>query len=194
MNLCQAVAGLPQMKDPAQEVELRPGLNQPKRRSFNRRRSDTRRSFGMQAKPPPQAASSRSTSLTRSLRWNGLLSTEASLGASLSGLSATRGKAGDEHHLEVRIELGGAPCQLDAVHFGHDDIAEQQRERLLAQPLIGRFAVVERNHLVAGVLQRAASGTGACRYRLPPEGYVSSLPELRRPARTGARRCLIEFC
>src|SRR5690606_2838496 len=37
----------------------------------------------------PQAASSRSTSPTRSFRWKGLESTEASLGASLSGLSAT---------------------------------------------------------------------------------------------------------
>ena len=36
------------------------------------------------------------------------------------------------------IELGRAAGELDAVHFGHHDIGEQELERLLAQPLVGR--------------------------------------------------------
>ena len=80
--------------------------------------------------------------------------TLASFGRLGIGVERHGGKAGDEHHLEVRIELGGAARQFDAVHLRHDDVGQQQRERLLAQPLIGASAIVEGDDVVAGVLQR----------------------------------------
>ena len=70
------------------------------------------------------------------------------------GIERDRGKTGDEHDLDVGIELGGAAREFDAVHLRHDDIGEQQLERLLAQTLIGGKAVVVGHDLVAGVLQR----------------------------------------
>src|SRR5215472_12858049 len=70
------------------------------------------------------------------------------------GIKRHRGKAGDEHDLDVGVELGGAARELDAVHLGHHDVGEQQLERLLAQPLVGRPAVVVGNDIEAGILQR----------------------------------------
>src|SRR3954464_12502859 len=52
-----------------------------------------------------------------------------------------RGDARDEHDLDVGVELGRAPGELDAVHLGHDDVGEEKLERLLAQAVIGREAV-----------------------------------------------------
>ena len=49
------------------------------------------------------------------------------------------------------MDVGGAAGQLDAVHLGHDDIGEEQRERLLAQAVEGLAAVGEARHLVAGL-------------------------------------------
>ena len=63
-------------------------------------------------------------------------------------------KTGDEHDLEVRIELGGPAGQFDAVHFGHDDVGQQQREGFLTQAIIGAGAIVEGADLVAGFFQR----------------------------------------
>ena len=82
------------------------------------------------------------TSLTRSRRWIGLDSTLACFGAAEIRVERHRGKAGDEHDLDVGIEFGGAAGELDAVHFRHHDIGEQELERFLAQPLIGGQAVV----------------------------------------------------
>ncbi|CAH1669887.1 hypothetical protein BOSEA31B_13485 [Hyphomicrobiales bacterium] len=69
------------------------------------------------------------------------------------GVERHGGEAGDEHHLDVGIELGGAPRQLDAVHLRHDDIGQQELERLLAETIIGRQAVVEGSDVVARILQ-----------------------------------------
>ena len=65
------------------------------------------------------------------------------------------GKAGDEHDLEVGIELAGALGQLDAVHQRHHNVGEQERERLLAELLVGILAIGERRNVVAGSGQRA---------------------------------------
>ena len=78
----------------------------------------------------------------------------ACLGALGVGIERDRGKPGDEHDLDIGIEFGGAARQLDAVHLRHDDIGQQQFERLFAQPLIGRQAVVVGHDLEAGILQR----------------------------------------
>jgi hypothetical protein len=129
----------------------------------------------------------RSTSpCTRSLRWNGLEQHRRILGRLRCRVERYCGKSGDEHHLEVGIELGGAPRQLDPVHLRHHDIAEQQRERLLAQPLVGRAAIVERDHVVAGLSSAPGLGTGACRYRL--RRAESSLPFRASPVQPGMRR------
>ena len=101
-----------------------------------------------------QAASIFCTSLTRSRRCTGFDSTLACLGACEIGVQRDGGKAGDEHDLDVGIELGGAAREFDAVHFRHHDIGEQQFERLFAQPLIGRKPVVVGHDVEAGILQR----------------------------------------
>ena len=76
------------------------------------------------------------------------------LGRGGIGVERDRGEAGDEHDLDVGVELGGAAGKLDAVHLGHHDIGEQKLERLLAQPLIGRQPVVIGGHVESGILQR----------------------------------------
>ncbi|CDX44201.1 hypothetical protein MPLDJ20_60520 [Mesorhizobium plurifarium] len=101
------------------------------------------------------------------------------------GIERDRGKAGDEHHLEVGIDLGGAAGKLDAVHLGHDDVGQKQRERFLAQPLIGAGAIVEIAYLVAGAFQRLDEEAAhivivfrqqnAC-HHIPSESPAPSLP------------------
>ena len=76
------------------------------------------------------------------------------LGRGRIGIERDRGEAGDEHDLDVGIELGRATSQFYPVHFRHDDIGEQELERLLAQPLIGGQAVIVGNDLETGILQR----------------------------------------
>ena len=124
-----------------------------------------------------QAASIFCTSLTRSRRWTGLERTLAFLGAAEFGVERHRREAGDEHDLDVGIELGGAAGELDAVHLGHHDVGEQELERLLAQPLIGGKPVVVGDHVVAGVLQRLDQ-------KAPHVGVIFGKENLRhRPAR-----------
>ena len=81
-------------------------------------------------------------------------STLACLGALEIGIERHRGKAGDEHDLDIGIEFGGAARQLDAVHFRHDDVGEQELERLLAQALVRRQPVVIGHDVETGILQR----------------------------------------
>ena len=52
------------------------------------------------------------------------------------------------------IEFGGAPRQLDAVHFRHHDIGEQQIEGRLLDFLKGAGPFAKGRHMVAGLLQR----------------------------------------
>ena len=59
------------------------------------------------------------------------------LGRARIGIQRHRGEAGDEHDLDVGVELGGAAGELDAVHLRHDDVGEQQLEGLFPQPLVG---------------------------------------------------------
>src|SRR6185312_4168724 len=47
------------------------------------------------------------------------------------GVERDRGEAGDEHDLDLRVEFGRAPGELDAVHLRHDDIGQKELERLL---------------------------------------------------------------
>ena len=63
-------------------------------------------------------------------------------------------EAGDEHDLQVGIELGRPAGKLDAVHLRHDDIGEEECERLLANALVGAQAIVEGDDVIAGVLKR----------------------------------------
>ncbi len=70
------------------------------------------------------------------------------------GVERNGREPGDEHHLDVRVELGGAARQLDPIHLRHHDVGEKQFERLFAKPVVGGEAIVERGHVVAGVLQR----------------------------------------
>ena len=72
------------------------------------------------------------------------------------GVQRHGGEAGDEHDLDIRVELRRSPRQFDPVHLRHHDIGEKQFERLLAKPVVGRKPVVERRHVVARVLQRLA--------------------------------------
>ena len=53
------------------------------------------------------------------------------------GIEGDRRETGDEHHLDVGIELGRAASELDAVHLRHDDVGEQQLERLDPKLIIG---------------------------------------------------------
>ena len=100
-----------------------------------------------------QAAIIRSTSATRSRRWNGLDSTLASFGAREFGMERHRREAGDEHDLEPGIELGRPPRQLDPVHFRHDDIGQQQIEGCPFQLLESRQAFRKRRYVMAGLDQ-----------------------------------------
>ena len=65
-----------------------------------------------------------------------------------------RGETGYEHDLKARIQLGGPPRELDAVHLRHDDIGQQQRKRLFTQSFIRAPAVIERNDIMPGIFQR----------------------------------------
>src|SRR5207237_2454001 len=47
------------------------------------------------------------------------------------GIKRDRREAGDEHDLDVGVELGGAAGELDAIHLRHYDVGQQQLERLL---------------------------------------------------------------
>src|SRR5262249_24618102 len=61
----------------------------------------------------------------------------------------------DEHDLEVGVDVGGAPGQLDAVHLGHDNIGKEQGEGLLGEAVVRLAAVGEAHYLVAGLDQGA---------------------------------------
>ena len=70
------------------------------------------------------------------------------------GIERNGGKARDEHDLEIRIELACLAGKLDAVHLGHDDVGQEQREGLFLEPLVGFEAVAERDNIVAGLGER----------------------------------------
>src|ERR1700730_9345536 len=69
------------------------------------------------------------------------------------GVERDRGKAGDEHDLDVGVEFGSAARELNPVHLRHNDVGQQKLEGLLAQPLVSGKTVVERDDLVARILQ-----------------------------------------
>ena len=95
----------------------------------------------------------RSTSATRSRRWNGFDSTLAS--ESCGPRASDRGKAGDEHDADAGRDLGRLLGELDAVHFRHDDVGQQQIERLAFEQRNRRCAAIDRNNLIADPLERA---------------------------------------
>ena len=76
------------------------------------------------------------------------------LGRGGIGIERDRGKAGDEHDLDVGVEFGGAAREFDAVHFRHHDIGQQELVGFFPQPLIGRQAVIVGGHVKTGILQR----------------------------------------
>jgi hypothetical protein len=91
------------------------------------------------------------------------------------------GEAGDEHDLDVGVELGRPARELDAVHLRHHDVGEQELERLLAQPLIGREPVVVGDDVVAGGLQRLhqeAPHVGIIFCQKDLRGHATSRPNL----------------
>src|SRR5271154_6860442 len=47
----------------------------------------------------------------------------------VGGVQRHRGEARDEHNLDFRVEFSGATSKLNAVHFRHDDIGQEQFER-----------------------------------------------------------------
>ena len=59
------------------------------------------------------------------------------------GIERNGGETGDEHDLEVRIELARLAREFNAVHLRHDDIGQKQREGLFLQTLVGLKAVAE---------------------------------------------------
>ena len=69
-------------------------------------------------------------------------------------LERNGGESGDEHHLGARADLGTALGQLDAIHFGHDDIRQQQVEMLVLQQRQRRRSPVHRRYFVSGILER----------------------------------------
>ena len=54
----------------------------------------------------------------------------------------------------MSYDNGLSARQLDAVHFRHDDVGEQELERLLAQALVRRQPVVIGHDVETGILQR----------------------------------------
>ena len=60
------------------------------------------------------------------------------LGRGRIGIERHGGEAGDEHDLDVGVELGRAAGEFYPVHLRHDDIGQEELERLLAQALVGR--------------------------------------------------------
>jgi len=54
----------------------------------------------------------------------------------------------------IRGQFRRAPRQLDAVHFRHHNVGEQELEGSFAQPLISRQSIVKGNDVIAGRLQR----------------------------------------
>ena len=73
-----------------------------------------------------------------------------------AGIQRHGGKAGDEHDFQARIDLGGAPRQLDPVHTGHDDVGQQQfiSAGRLAQGVQPFLAIRHSVHVMAGAVER----------------------------------------
>ena len=63
-------------------------------------------------------------------------------------------KARDKHDFQMRIEFGGAPRQLNAIHLRHHNISEQQIKGCLLDFLKGAGAFAKGSHMVASLLQR----------------------------------------
>src|SRR5262245_14922281 len=76
------------------------------------------------------------------------------LGRSAVGIEGDRRESGDEHDLERRVELGCTPGKLDAVHFRHDDVGEQQIEACLLHLLKSARPLCEGRYVVPRPLQR----------------------------------------
>ena len=82
--------------------------------------------FGLQSRPCWSSVwKIRSTSMTRSFRWNGFDSSFAS-GRRAAALEGDGGKAGDEHHADRRVDRARLLGEFDPVHFRHHDVGQQQ--------------------------------------------------------------------
>ena len=71
------------------------------------------------------------------------------------GMQRHRGKTGNEHDLERRIEFGGPTGELDTVHLGHHDIGQKQVVGALLDLFECAGALAEGNDGMTGALQSA---------------------------------------
>ncbi len=102
------------------------------------------------------------------------------------GIERHGGKSGYEHDLQVRIDFGGAAGQLYPIHFRHDDIGQEQVERLLAQALICAGAIVEIGHFIAGALQGFHQETAHVFIIFGEQNSRHGFPSFRHQTRTAA--------
>jgi hypothetical protein len=73
--------------------------------------------------------------------------------------------------------------ELDTVHLRHDDVGEQELERLFAQPLVGGQAVVVGHDVETGILQRLDQEPAHVDVVFGKQdfGHGNPNPALRRP-------------
>jgi len=74
---------------------------------------------------------------------------------SLLRIESDGGEAGNEHDLEIGLQLGGALGHFDAIGARHDDIGQQQVVGALVERQNSRVAIGATDNIIAGALQGA---------------------------------------
>ena len=77
------------------------------------------------------------------------------LGRGAPALQRDGGEAGDEHDPDIGVDRARFLGQLDAVHFGHDDVGQQQVEALGFEQRHRFGAATDGLDVIADALQRA---------------------------------------